>query len=88
MTKLLINDFGESMTWDQVEAIAAKLQSLNNAQIDEYWFRCGIICAEKGTNKAVPDNVAHYIRNNFSYAKIHVQGLFQDAEKADVLSIL
>ena len=88
MAKMLINDFGESMTWDQVDAIASKLQSLSNTQIDDYWFRCGIICAEKGTNKAIPNEVAQYIRTNLCYAKMNVWGLFQEAEKVDVLSIL
>ena len=86
--KLLVNDFGESMTWDQVDAVATKLQSLTSSQIDDYWYRCGIICAEKGFNKAVPEKVARYIRSNYGYAKMHVQGLFLDAQKSDVLSVL
>lgn len=81
---VFVNDFGDVYLFGEEEEIIKKIQRLSDKSIDTIFFKCGFVFSDRGSNKAVSNEMLKELRKDSGI----VGGLLLETPKKDVLKLL
>ena len=74
------NEFGETLSSNELRDIARRVRGLPDLEIDRLWFKIGFIYSDRGENRAIgPDRVAN-IKGSENGALTEVVRLFTETK--------
>jgi|WetSurMetagenome_2_1015567.scaffolds.fasta_scaffold72186_3 hypothetical protein len=83
------NEFGETMSEDELADMARRFRKLNPKQIDEVWYRCGFIITDHEKEyKALRKSDVEAITGGLDTAKEKVWNLISEVYISDVKKAL
>jgi hypothetical protein len=85
---IVINEFGEEISKNQLEEIARKVKKLNAKDIDGLFCDCGWKEYPSGDNKALPPDKIEEIKNDEDCATEMIQCLFEETPKEEFLYVI
>ena len=79
------NEFGESLSDEELRDLCVRIRKLSDSQIDELWFLCEFIYSYRDEGfKAINKEYLERIRNHIESAKQVVIYLWDETRTADI----